>query len=32
MSGSIGDDAARNFAIGFYGGLGERESIAAAVR
>jgi hypothetical protein len=32
MSGSIDDDAARNFAIGFYGGLGERESIAAAFR
>jgi hypothetical protein len=32
MSASIGDDAARNFAIGFYGGLGERESIAAAFR
>jgi hypothetical protein len=32
MSGSIVDDAARNFAIGFYGGLGERESIAAAFR
>jgi len=32
MSGSIRDDAARNFAIGFYGGLGERESIAAAFR
>jgi hypothetical protein len=32
MSGSIGDGAARNFAIGFYGGLGERESIAAAFR
>jgi hypothetical protein len=32
MSGSIIDDAARNFAIGFYGGLGERESIAAAFR
>jgi hypothetical protein len=30
MSGAIGDDAARSFAIGFYGGLGERESIAAA--
>jgi hypothetical protein len=30
MSGAIGDDAARTFAIGFYGGLGERESIAAA--
>ena len=32
MSGSIGDDATRKFAIGFYGGLGERESIAAAFR
>jgi hypothetical protein len=32
MSGSIVDDTARNFAIGFYGGLGERESIAAAFR
>ena len=32
MSGSIVDDAARNFAIGFYGGLGECESIAAAFR
>jgi len=32
MSGTIGDDAARNFAIGFYGGLGERESIGAAFR
>jgi hypothetical protein len=32
MSGSIIDDAARNFAIGFYGGLGEREPIAAAFR
>ena len=32
MSGAIGDDAARNFATGFYGGLGERESIAAAYR
>jgi hypothetical protein len=30
MGGSIADDAARSFAIGFYGGLGERESIAAA--
>jgi hypothetical protein len=30
MSGSIVDDAARTFAIGFYGGLGERESITAA--
>jgi hypothetical protein len=25
MRGSIGDDAARSFAIGFYGGLGDRE-------
>jgi hypothetical protein len=32
MSGSVVDDAARNFAIGFYGGLGEREAIAAAFR
>jgi hypothetical protein len=32
MRGPIGDDAARNFAIGFYGGLGERESVAAAFR
>lgn len=32
MSGAIIDDAARNFAIGLYGGLGERESIAAAFR
>jgi len=30
MSGSIRDDSARAFAVGFYGGLGERESIAAA--
>jgi hypothetical protein len=30
MGGAIADDAARSFAIGFYGGLGERESIAAA--
>jgi Protein kinase domain len=30
MSGSIRDDAARNFSIGFYGGLGEHESIATA--
>jgi hypothetical protein len=30
MGGSIRDDAARSFAIGFYGGLGERESVAAA--
>jgi len=32
MVGAIGDDAARNFAIGFYGGLGERESVASAYR
>lgn len=32
ISGSIRDDSARNFAIGFYGGLGERESVAAAYR
>ncbi|HEX8113674.1 MAG TPA: SUMF1/EgtB/PvdO family nonheme iron enzyme [Kofleriaceae bacterium] len=30
MNGSIQDVAARSFAIGFYGGLGERESIAVA--
>jgi hypothetical protein len=32
MGGAIADDAARNFAIGFYGGLGARESVDAAVR
>lgn len=32
MRGTIGDDAARSFAIGLYGGLGERESVAAAFR
>jgi uncharacterized protein YjbI with pentapeptide repeats len=32
MTGSIRDDAARNFAIGFYGGIGERESVAAAYK
>lgn len=32
MTAAIRDDAARNFAIGFYGGLGEREPVAAAVR
>jgi len=32
MNGGIHDDAARNFAIGFYGGLGERESVAAAYK
>ncbi|TMQ09207.1 MAG: CHAT domain-containing protein [Deltaproteobacteria bacterium] len=30
MSGAIHDDVARSFAIGFYGGLGEQESVAAA--
>jgi CHAT domain-containing protein len=32
MAGSIHDDAARQFAVGFYGGLGEREPVAAAYR
>jgi hypothetical protein len=32
MGGSIHHDAARSFAIGFYGGLGERESVAAAYK
>jgi len=32
MRGSIRDDAALSFAIGFYGGLGERESVAAAFK
>jgi hypothetical protein len=32
MAGSIRDDAARTFAVGFYGGLAERESVAAAYR
>ncbi|HWO24136.1 MAG TPA: diguanylate cyclase [Kofleriaceae bacterium] len=32
IGGAIRDDVARNFAIGFYGGLAERESIAAAYR
>ncbi|MEO7735955.1 MAG: CHAT domain-containing protein [Kofleriaceae bacterium] len=32
MHGAIRDDSARNFAIGFYGGLGEHESVAAAYR
>jgi hypothetical protein len=31
-SGPILDGAARSFAVGFYGGLGERESVAAAYR
>jgi hypothetical protein len=30
MGGSFSDAAARSFAIGFYGGLGERESVAVA--
>jgi hypothetical protein len=30
MSGAISDEAARSFAVGFYGGLGEREPVAAA--
>lgn len=32
MGGSIRDDAGRSFAIGFYGGLGEGQSVAAACR
>ncbi len=32
MGGSIHDDAARSFAIGFYGALGENESVDAAFR
>lgn len=32
MAGSIHPDAARSFAVGFYGGLGEGESVAAAFR
>ncbi|TMQ02767.1 MAG: CHAT domain-containing protein [Deltaproteobacteria bacterium] len=32
MGGSIGDDAARSFAIGFYGGLAAGESIAIAYK
>src|SRR5262249_47490986 len=32
ISGSIHDSAARSFAIGFYGGLGERESVTAAYK
>jgi CHAT domain len=32
MDGAIRDDVARSFAIGFYGGLGEGEPIAAAYR
>ena len=30
MSGAIGDDAARHFAVGFYGGLGEGEAVDKA--
>jgi len=30
MSGAIRDDAARHFAVGFYGGLGEREAVEKA--
>jgi hypothetical protein len=32
IDGAISDDAARSFAIGFYGGLAEQESVAAAFR
>jgi phosphatidylserine/phosphatidylglycerophosphate/cardiolipin synthase-like enzyme len=32
ISGSIRDEAARNFAVGFYGGLGDRQSVEAAYR
>jgi len=32
MGGSMSGDATRNFAIGFYGGLGERESVATAFK
>jgi hypothetical protein len=32
MAGSLRDDAARSFAIGFYGGLGERESVDVAYK
>lgn len=32
MAGAIADRAARSFAIGFYGGLGEREAVGAAFR
>jgi len=30
--GPLGDDAARSFAVGFYGGLGEQEPVATAYR
>lgn len=32
MSGAIRDDAARLFAVGFYGGIAERESVAVAFK
>lgn len=32
MIGAIGDDVVCSFAIGFYGGLGQRELVAAAFR
>jgi hypothetical protein len=32
MRGSIRDDAARSFAVGFYGGIAERESVAGAFK
>ena len=32
MRGSMADEAARSFALGFYGGLGEGESMAAAYK
>jgi hypothetical protein len=32
LAGSLSSDAVRNFVIGFYGGLGERESVAAAYK
>ncbi|TMQ11657.1 MAG: CHAT domain-containing protein [Deltaproteobacteria bacterium] len=32
MSGELRDDAARSFAIGFYGALGDRESVAVAYK
>lgn len=32
MTGAMHDDAARSFATGFYGGLGEHESVAAAFK
>jgi hypothetical protein len=32
MSGALHDQAARAFAIGFYGAIGDHESVAAAYR